>query len=274
MMNGHLRGASDALTCFQDGFAHALFEPGGTMAAPAEIVALTRQPGFAVYRNTVVKGCIDALHLNYPTVERLVGDEWFRAAATLYVRAHLPADPALSHYGRDFEAFLATFEPARELPYLPGVARLDRLWTEVHAAGDEACVDAIAIADLDAGTLARLALTPHLAARWAWFDTLPVHTIWRRNRASGPIDDSEIDWRGEGALLVRPQDTVRSIVLNAGGYAFLDVCAAGGAVAEAGIAALAADPAADLATLFAELLAAGAFGRMTLRDPLIEESNP
>jgi hypothetical protein len=33
-----------------------------------------RQPGFAVYRNTVLKGCIDALQANYPTVHALVGD--------------------------------------------------------------------------------------------------------------------------------------------------------------------------------------------------------
>ena len=28
---------------------------------------------FAVYRNTVLKGCIDALQANYPTVGQLVG---------------------------------------------------------------------------------------------------------------------------------------------------------------------------------------------------------
>ena len=36
---------------------------------------LAAQPAFAVYRNTVMKGCVDALEANFPTVARLVGEE-------------------------------------------------------------------------------------------------------------------------------------------------------------------------------------------------------
>ena len=43
--------------------------------------------GIAVYRNTSIKGRIDALEANYPTVSRLVGTEWFRAAAREFVEA-------------------------------------------------------------------------------------------------------------------------------------------------------------------------------------------
>jgi hypothetical protein len=72
-----------SLTQFQDQFAQALF----SAEAGPEIAPLACQPGFAVYRNTVMKGCIDALQANYPSVMRLVGEEWFRAAAALYVAA-------------------------------------------------------------------------------------------------------------------------------------------------------------------------------------------
>ena len=34
------------------------------------------RPGFSVYRNTVMAGCVDALPANYPTVDQLVGVEW------------------------------------------------------------------------------------------------------------------------------------------------------------------------------------------------------
>lgn len=37
--------------------------------------------GLAVYRNTVAKGRADALAGLFPTVERLVGSDWFRDAA-------------------------------------------------------------------------------------------------------------------------------------------------------------------------------------------------
>ena len=39
------------------------------------MVSLYGQPAFAVYRNTVMKACIDALQANYPAVTRLVSEE-------------------------------------------------------------------------------------------------------------------------------------------------------------------------------------------------------
>ena len=191
-----------ALAQFQDAFAHALLAPGAKPASP--VAALAAQPAFAVYRNTVMKGCIDALQANYPAVARLVGEEWFRAAAAVYVREALPADATLLRYGASFADFLARFEPAAELPYLPDVARLDRLWTEAHAAPDEEPLDPAAIARLTPDTLARATLHPHAAARWAWFEDAPVYTIWACNRAES-VPGGDLDWRPEGALLVRPE---------------------------------------------------------------------
>jgi hypothetical protein len=252
---------------FQAGFASALLAaepcPGDL---PPEIARLVVQPAFAVYRNTVTKGCIDALQANYPSVARLVGEEWFRAAAAIFVRANLPRHPTLAIYGEGFADFLAAFAPAAELPYLPGVARLDRFWTEAHAAPDETPVDAASVARLGPEALARTVLRPHASARWAWFDRQPIATIWRRNRYPDESDKSEFDWRAEGVLVVRPGGSVANIDLDAAGCAFLDVCASGGTLAEAAGSALAADAQADLAHLIARLLEAGAFGRLVMVD--------
>jgi hypothetical protein len=222
------------------------------------VAALAAQPAFAVYRNTVVKGCIDALQANYPVVARLVGEDWFRAAAAIYVREALPADPTLLRYGSSFADFLARFEPAADLPYLPGVARLDRFWTEAHAAPDQGALDSAAVASLAPEALAATVLHPHPAARWAWFADAPIYTIWSRNRAdSAPAAD--LDWQPEGALLVRPRDAVEWIGLDTAECEFLDACAAGGTLGEAAQAALHAQGDADLAQLLATLIRAGAF---------------
>jgi hypothetical protein len=250
-----------ALARFQDEFARALM--AGADAAPSPAIArLAAQPGFAVYRNTVMTGCIDALQANYPSVARLVGEEWFRAAAAAYARANLPRHPMLLDYGEDFAAFLGGFAPAAELPYLPGVARLDRFWTEAHVAPDEAPVEAGAVARLSPDLLGRAVLQPHASARWAWFDAEPIPTIWRRNRYPDEADGGELEWRGEGVLIVRPAAAVTHAGLDAAGCAFLDACAAGRTLAEAAAATLAARPAADLARLMAALLEAGAFGAL------------
>ena len=252
----------DTLAEFQNAFARALIAPHDAIA-PSNSAA--SQPGFAVYRNTVMKGCIDALQANYPAVARLVGNEWFRAAAAIYVRESPPDDPTLLHYGASFAAFLARFEPAAALPYLPGVARLDRLWTESHIARDEATLDAAAIATLAPEKLAAVVLYPHPAARWTWFADAPIFSIWSHNRVGDVANNEswEPEWKAEGALLTRAHAAVEWIELNAAGHAFLDACATGETLAQAANAALATENGADLQQLMRTLLQAGAFNRLS-----------
>ena len=226
--------ASGTLARFQDDFAQVLLATDAA-ASPA-LAAVTAQPAFAIYRNTVMKGCIDALQANYPAVTRLVGDEWLRAAAAVYARDALPAQPMLLEYGADFADFLAQFDPAAELPYLPGVARLDRFWTEAHAAASEDTLAPTAVTTLVSGNFFRARLQPHAATRWAWFADAPICTIWSRNRCDA-VFDGDIEWQPEGALLTRPGDSVQWCALDRAGCVFLDTCAAGGTLADAAQAA-------------------------------------
>lgn len=247
----------DALAVFQSGFAHALRDPAGPL--PPSLARLVGQPGFAVYRNTVMKGCIDALHANFPSVARIVGDEWFRAAAAVYARAELPSAPMLATYGASFPEFLARFEPAAELPYLPAVARIDRLWSESHVAADAPTLDAGALRTLTPDDVARCTLQLHPAARWAWSDELPLHALWTRNRSdAAATDDTPIDWHGEGVLLTRPHGAVLVQPLSRGGATLLDACAQGRSIEDAVAAAL-ADPVEDVGVLIGQCVSAGAF---------------
>lgn len=247
-MNAH------GLATFQDEFAAALHG-----AAAPTLALIAAQPGFAVYRNTVMKAYIDALAANYPCVRRLVGDEWFAAAAAIYANAHPAHTPILMDYGADFGHFLADFEPAAELPYLRDVAKLDRFWAEAHAASDEPALEASVLASADANALSALRLRPHAAARWMWFAEMPVVTIWSRNRSAETPDLGDIAWKGEGVLFTRPEGSVQVIGLDRAGCAFLDACGAGQCVQAAVGCALDTDPRVDLADLIARLLVAGAF---------------
>jgi hypothetical protein len=245
------------LAAFQDAFARALLSADAD-AGDSPLALLTAQPGFAVYRNTVMKGCIDALAANYPAVARLVGEEWFRAAAAVFARAGLPAHPTLLDYGGGFADFLQAFPPAAQLTYLADVARLDRCWTEAHVAADAPRLDPAALAALAPADMANARLVPHPAARWRWSGESPIYTIWSRNRA-GDGDLAEIDWHGEGALLTRPFGAVEHMPLGQSGAALLDACARGGSIEQAALAAVDVDPGADLAALVRQLLDAGAF---------------
>ena len=242
------------LSAFQDGFSAALL--GQAVDAPW-LSALESQPGFAVVRNTVLKGCIDALQAGYPTVCQLVGNDWLRAAAAVYARAQPPADGLLMNYGAEFADFLAGFAPAAELPYLPAVARLDRCWTACHLAADATAVGRGWLVQQAPDTLPRVQLRPHPAARWAWCDAHPAYALWQCHREGLDVPET-LDWMGDGGLLTRPHAEVTWRALSRTGVAFLDACAQGHTLEAAATRALTADPATDFAALLGTLLDAGA----------------
>ena len=260
-------GSSSAmrLQAFQDAFARAVLAKDAASPAHPDLPGLVDQPAFAVYRNTVLKGCIDTLQANYPSVDRLVGEEWFRAAAAVYARQSPPATPVLLDYGDGFADFLRDFPPAQEFPYLSGVAQLDRAWKEAHVAADREPVAPAAIAALTTEQLATARLRPHPAARWLQFDVAPIFSIWQRNRLQ--LDDAaDFEWVGEGALLTRPNGAVSAVCIDAATCAFLDACAAGEPLARAAMAALERDPSCDLSRVMTVLLHAGAFGALYFKE--------
>src|SRR5437764_9903127 len=106
-------------------FARAL---GDRAAPPPEALKGSDPRGFAVYRNNVAVGLIKSLEARYPVVRRLVGDDFFRAAARAFISRNKPQNAVLIGYGADFAAFLRSFPPAAELPYLPDVASLESAW--------------------------------------------------------------------------------------------------------------------------------------------------
>jgi hypothetical protein len=242
---------------FQRRFVHALMAPPGAALDPAWGRMARR---LAVHRNTVLKGLVDSLSANYPTVERLVGGDWFRACAAAYAREHVPHSPVLALYGRGFADFLEDFPPAVELPYLADVARLDRLHTESFAAANLPCVEAAALAALPPARLFERRLGFHPAARW----TRVCHgalTIWlgHRRAEEGPW---VVDAREEFALVTRPDMRVECGPLDAWQWEFLERIAARATLGEAAVAALATHPQADLAAWLSRLVTLGAFTRI------------
>jgi hypothetical protein len=130
-----------------------------------------------IYRNTVLATLVRALRLGFPTVERLVGAEFFEGAAQAFALAHPASSADLNAYGGAFAAFLAEFGPCAGLAYLPDVARLDGAVARALHADDATALDVRALAQLDparAGEL-RFRFHPSLSLLRSPF---PVDAIW------------------------------------------------------------------------------------------------
>lgn len=218
--------------------------------------------GLAVYRNTVAKARADALSGLFPSVERLVGADWFREAALAFAGENPPQTPVLDDYGLDFPAWLAVFPPARAMPYLAPVARLDLAWSRAHRSVDAPVLSAAAVAGRPAPALFASRAVLHPSAQMFWFDwTVP--SIWLANR-SNTEPGQKMVWTDtpEGLLILRPGMTVDQRRLPRSEWMFLDACRTGRTLGQAAVAAMRPDPRANLSQIFAALLSVGAFTRL------------
>ena len=118
---------------------------------------------FAVYRNNVVASQIAALAESFPVTLQLVGADFFRGMARVYVQTHTLNSRVLAWIGRDFPDFIRQFAPASGLAYLGDVAQLEYLRICAYHAADQASLDpqSMAQALTDPQALQRLQLHLH-----------------------------------------------------------------------------------------------------------------
>ncbi len=243
-------------------FAAALRDPA--IALPHGLVGPDREPAprrFAVYRNNVIVGMVNALRSSFPVVERIVGEDFFAAMARAYALAEPPRSPVLMDYGATFADFIAGFAPAASLPYLPDIAQIERAWREAYHAADAEPLTAEDFAAVGADEAAglRLALHPSLRLLRSRF---PAQTIWTMNAADGAVRPVDLA-QAEDTLIVRPDAEVEVRRVPPGGAAFVAALAGGATLGEAAAQAAAEDARFDLAGNLSGLIAAGAITAIT-----------
>lgn len=244
------------MQCWQGDLARALRDPD--LVVPRGVTAHNSdapRERFAIYRNNVVMGLIRALEARFPATCSIAGADFFKGAAKLFAAAHPPRSPLMMFYGDEFPAFLAAFEPARDVPYLTDVARVEAARTRAYHAADAMPLTPAALSGSSPDALADMRFILHPSVEIVASD-YPVVTIWAMN--SGEIELEPITgWRGEDALVSRALFDVEVRRLPPGGKTFLQNLAAGIPLGEAAAAALTAnasfDLAANLAALFAGL---------------------
>jgi hypothetical protein len=213
-------------------FASALRDP--SRPPPADTQGREGAPDarrFAIYRNNVAVSLITAIEARYPVTRRLVGDDFFRAMGRAYVARQKPHSPVILHYGANFPDFVAQFEPARDLLYLPDVARFENAWVEAYHSADHEPLTLAAIAAVDPADIDRVRLVFHPAARLLRSDH-PAASIWAGHQGGGDVERPRV-WRGEAALITRPHADVWVRILPAGGYAFAHALQTGATLGQA-----------------------------------------
>lgn len=212
---------------------------------------------YNVYRNNVTVSLIDALADTFPAVQRIVGREFFRDMARLYVRAEPPRSPLLFEYGHGFADFIDGFEHTAPIPWLGDVARIERAWLDAYHAADRTPLTAETLQGIAPESLPGAVFTPHPATRIVR-SAYPAVAIFVANRRDGPV--GRIHERdGEDALVTRPALDVQVRKLPRGGARFLAGLCAGQPLGQAAADATEAEPGFDLGANIAGMLDAGVF---------------
>jgi hypothetical protein len=163
----------------QRGFATALQEG----AAPASLEALQITDSnvperFGVYAATRLATLIRTLSLAFPAVQRLVGADFFEAAAREFISQWPPECACLDDYGARLPSFLQEFAPAAQLPYLPDVARLEWAVSRALHAADAAGLDVTRLAALGNAERAEVRFVAHPSISLLELRS-PADAIWR-----------------------------------------------------------------------------------------------
>ncbi|MCR9178146.1 MAG: DNA-binding domain-containing protein [Alphaproteobacteria bacterium] len=211
---------------------------------------------FRVYRNNLRHGLAGLLADAFPVVRRLVGAEFFEAAAAVFVERHPPEDRMLAAFGGGFPEFLDSFEPARSVPYLGDVARLERARIEALHAADAAPLDPVSVSALGERVVSAR-FVPHPACRLLR-SPHPVLSIWQAN-VRAEAASSAFRGEPEAVLITRPVLEVHVVALSEADAAFADALLQGHSADEANGIAVALDPCFEPMRAFRTLLDSGAF---------------
>jgi len=205
----------------------------------------------AIYQNTVSANYRNALGATYPVVLQLVGAPFFNAAVDAYVLEHPSTGGDLNVYGDRFGDFLAAYPHAKDLPYLPDVARLEWAIDEAHRAGDCGGTPEEVLAQLAAipgDEVSRQRFVLDTSCRFLASD-YPVLRIWQAHQA-GFADDTAIAFGMDTDRLLIRREASAVVVerVGAADFAWLHALATHADLATALESAISADATFDLGT--------------------------
>ncbi len=253
-----------ALLDLQRRFRAALL--GGAEAAPPPEVLggfVDAAARLAIYRGNVIGTLTGALRLTYPAIERLVGAEFFDAACASFVVASPPDSPDLYEYGAGFAAFLEGLAPARALPYLADVARLEWAVTRALHAPLVPPMEAAVLASVPAADGLRFLPHPSLSL----LDLAhPAPEIWEAVLTEAPearadrLGAIDLDAGGARLAVLRGAEGPEFLALSPEAFALAGALADGVALGDALDRVAAAEAVSSLGLLLSQGFFAGWHG--------------
>jgi Putative DNA-binding domain len=208
-----------------------------------------------VYRNNTYTSLTAVLLAVFPVTARLLHERYFRYACHAFISSSPPTEPRLSNFGAEFPEFLSRFENLRAMPFVADTARLE--WAIAAALDAEQAprVPISSLLDIEDPTAMTLGFQPSLRlfiSRWQ------VASIWSAHQNTAePELDFAMGLDVERIALWRNGTSIRMLLLDKAGFAFLRSAIRGLSLETAASRAVRFDPLFDLAAALARLFSEG-----------------
>ncbi len=217
-----------------------------------------------VYRNNYRGNLHDTLAGAYPVIEQLVGKDFFRLLTRQFIGQHFSRSGNLHHYGEGMADFLAAFEPAQGLPYLPDVAALEWACHCAYFADDAATLDIGKLAQIPPEQYPDLILHVHSACHLVR-SRYPIAAIWHAHQPGASGDFKiDLDSGSSNALVSRKNDVALVSELIEADAAWLQSIQVGTKLEDAIAATLANYPDFDLQAALLNLVAQNVLANFNL----------
>jgi hypothetical protein len=227
-----------SLRDIQHAFASSIFGDDAAVSGLLE----THQRRFKVYRTSVLETYRQTLASIFPVTRRLVGAQFFSQTATQFTHQKRSTSGDLNQYGEAFPEFLETYQPARDLVYLPDVARLEWRWHEAFHASNSEPLDLEKLATVRPAEYGRIVFD--LQAGYRSLQTrYPVDRIWQVNQPEhADPEPVHLDRAPRCLLIYRFDFEVRVANISRGMHALTEALAHRQALSDATQSALEAEP--------------------------------
>lgn len=212
-----------------------------------------------IYRNNYRGNLHDMLAGAYPVIEQLVGKDFFRLLTRKFIEQHLSRGGNLHHYGAEMAHYIATFEPARTLAYLPDIAALEWACHCAYFADDAATLPIGRLAKVSSRQYPDLILHTDPACRVVR-SRYPITAIWYSHQPAAPSDfHIDLDCGSSNALVSRKNDVVVVSELTQADAEWMHAIQAGTPLGNATAATQECYPNFDLQAALSNLASQGVF---------------
>lgn len=214
----------------------------GCESDPANSASIEARARMAIYRNNLREGFRKALALEFPVIERLVGEDYFRQLTLSFLTEHPSRAGDLHPIGEPFAQFLHGRFEATPYAYMTDVATLEWAYQQSLIAADVPPFDVATLRDIPPEAYGQLRFSLHPACGLVR-SPYPIVRIWAVNQPEASGDEVvDLSVGADFVLIRRAAEGVEMRRIAAADFAVLHAFSQQALLADALERARALDP--------------------------------